>query len=59
MDGKYISFYGISANVTGDSLQLSVLGYPAELSDSAIRLPPNIVYKGRNVHLFVTEMKLS
>ena len=57
MDGKYLSFYGISANVTGDSLQMSVLGYPTDASQDAIRLPVNIVYKGRNVHIFATEMK--
>lgn len=57
IDGKYLSFYGISADVMDGSLQLAVLGYPTDPVQDALRLPVNIVYKGRNVHLFAREMK--
>ncbi|HLD39443.1 MAG TPA: hypothetical protein VJB05_03970 [archaeon] len=57
VEGRYLSFYGISATLTQDSLQLSVLGYPTAPKEDAIRLPANIVYRGRNVHIFTSEMK--
>lgn len=56
INGKYLSFYGISANLLNDSLQVSVLGYPAEPKEDALRLPASIVYRGRNIHIFSAEM---